>query len=360
MAGCDLAVSRARTAPAEQALSASCEIADQWRVVDRVWQGRQVKGFEGRDRTRPTAGSRAFALRGDDTSAARARDRARSGNFHHDRWKSAQDRPTAPAHSQRGCLLWPVRRVHQEALSPPATQSEAKIDIPSSGELKHATKRASEFVRKFTPSALDPDVPVEIELTSRPNNLATLYGRWWHKFLERVDWKGGAEAAQKLFEQQLPSSPAPESAKKHWSVTRKNLFSDPTIMKFVARDETQFHREFPFSWRRNDRSVVEGLIDALMIDRANGRCLLLDWKTNDVSPSEVESFRARYRPQLTAYWKAVSEITRLGVEAGLFSTALGRLLLYSPDELKSEWSRLERLPPTDLSEEIRPDAPDDL
>lgn len=135
----------------------------------------------------------------------------------------------------------------------------------------------------------------------------------------------------------------------------KNLFSDATIMKFVARDETQFHREFPFSWRRNDRSVVEGLIDALMIDRAGGRCLLLDWKTNDVSTSEVESFRARYRPQLTAYWKAVSEITRLEVEAGLFSTALGRLLLYSPDELKSEWSRLEQLPPTDLSEEIRPD-----
>jgi len=247
-----------------------------------------------------------------------------------------------------------------EALTPPAPESEAKVDIPSSSELKRATKRASEFVRKFTPSALDLDVPVEIELPSRPNNLATLYGRWWHKFLECVDWKRGVDAAQKLFEEQLPTSPAPESATKHWSVTRKNLFSDATMIKFVARDETQFHREFPFSWRRNDRSVVEGLIDALMIDSAGGRCLLLDWKTNDVSPSEVESFRARYRPQLTAYWKAVSEITRLEVEAGLFSTALGRLLLYSPDELKSEWSRLERLPPTDLSEEIRPDARDDL
>jgi hypothetical protein len=48
------------------------------------------------------------------------------------------------------------------------------------------------------------------------------------------------------------------------------------------------------------------------------------------------------------------------VEAGLFSTALGRLLPYSKDELQSEWRRLEQLPPGRLENEIRPDAPDDF
>jgi hypothetical protein len=104
--------------------------------------------------------------------------------------------------------------------------------------------------------------------------------------------------------------------------------------------------------------VLEGLIDSIMIDRKAGRSLLLDWKTNDVSPSDVEIFRETYRPQLAAYWKAVTEITRLEVEAGLFSTALGRLLLYSAEELQMEWRRLEQLPPTQLENEFATDSAD--
>ena len=238
--------------------------------------------------------------------------------------------------------------------------SEAKIEPLTARELKCAVKRASEFVRKFTPSALDAEVPAEVRTRSRPDNLATLYGRWWHKFFERLDWKGGIDSAQKLFEKQLPSCPEAKSATKDWDVTRQNLFSDAGIARFLASAETQFHREFPFSWRRNDRSVLEGLIDSLMIDRKAGRCLLLDWKTNSVSLGETENFRSRYRPQLAAYWKAVSEITHFDVEAGLFSTALGCLLLYTADELQEEWNRLEQLPPAKLGEEMRPDALDDF
>jgi PD-(D/E)XK nuclease superfamily len=98
------------------------------------------------------------------------------------------------------------------------------------------------------------------------------------------------------------------------------------------------------------------LIDSVMIDRKSGTCLLLDWKTNDVSPGDLEIFRETYRPQLAAYWKAVREITGLEVEAGLFSTALGQLLLYSAEELQMEWHRLEQLPPAQLEDEIQSDA----
>jgi len=97
-----------------------------------------------------------------------------------------------------------------------------------------------------------------------------------------------------------------------------------------------------------------------MIDRKAGQCLLLDWKTNEVSSSDAEIFGARYLPQLAAYWKAVGEITHLEVEAGLFSTMLGRLLLYSAEQLQTEWDRLEQLPPAQFEDEIRPDTPDDF
>jgi ATP-dependent helicase/nuclease subunit A len=239
-----------------------------------------------------------------------------------------------------------------------ARNNGAEIEPLTSRELNHAAKRASEFVRKITPSALDSEVPAEVRTRSRLDNLATLYGRWWHKFFERLDWKGGIDSAQKLFEKQLPIAPDAKSAAKDWNATRRNLFSDASIARFLASDETIFHAECPFSWLRNDRSVLEGLIDSIMINSKAGRCLLLDWKTNDVSSSDVEIFRARYRPQLAAYWKAVTEITGLEVEAGLFSTALGRLLLYSPEEVQIEWRRLEELPPAQLEDEIRPDAPD--
>ena len=236
----------------------------------------------------------------------------------------------------------------------------SEIEPLTNDELKRAAKCASEFVRKITPSALDPEVPADVRTRSRVDTLATLYGRWWHKFFQRLDWKGGIDSAQKLFEEALPISPDAKAAVKDWNATCRNLFSDATVACFLASDETSFHAEFPFSWRRNNRSVIEGLVDSVMINRKFSRCLLLDWKTNCVSPSDAEVFRARYRPQLAAYWKAVGEITRLEVEAGLFSTALGSLLLYSAEELQSEWRRLEQLPPGELGDEIRPDAFDDF
>ena len=242
-----------------------------------------------------------------------------------------------------------------------ALQKDSAESKPlDSRDLKRAAKRASEFVRKITPSALDSEVPADVRTRSRLDTLATLYGRWWHKFFQGLDWKGGIDAAQKLFEKELPTSPEKKAAVKDWNATRQNLFSDVTIARFLASDETLFHAEFPFSWRRNDRSVLEGLIDSIMIDRKAGRCLLLDWKTNDVSPSDVEIFRETYRPQLAAYWKAVTEITGLKVEAGLFSTALGHVLLYSAEELQMEWRRLEQLPPAQLENEIRSDVADGL
>lgn len=245
-----------------------------------------------------------------------------------------------------------------QILTEASQKNGPEINPLTNDELKRAAKRASEFVRKITPSALDPEVPTDVRTRSRLDTLATLYGRWWHKFFQRLDWKGGIDSAHELFEKELPISPNAKTAVKDWNATRRNLFSDATIARFLASDETLFHAEFPFSWRRNNRSVLEGLIDLIMIDRKAGKCLLLDWKTNDVSPGDVEMFRETYRPQLAAYWKAVTEITGLNVQAGLFSTALGRFLLYSADELQMEWRRLEQLPPAQLENEIRPDETD--
>src|SRR5438874_8691190 len=89
----------------------------------------------------------------------------------------------------------------------PSQKNGAEIEPLTSRELKRAAKRASKYVRKITPSALNSEVQAEVRPRSRLDNLATLYGRWWHNFFERLDWKGGIDSAQKLFEKQLQSSP---------------------------------------------------------------------------------------------------------------------------------------------------------
>src|SRR5207248_7878359 len=133
------------------------------------------------------------------------------------------------------------------------------------------------------------------------------------------------------------------------------------------------HAEMPFFWspssprdesvspRRPNRTggkCIEGVIDLAFFQRSNasaartGKCLILDWKTDRVPPDNTETLHARYRPQLAAYWKAVSEIAKLEVEAAIYSTAAGVLVRYKTDELAREWSRLEKLPADQFDIEV--------
>jgi ATP-dependent exoDNAse (exonuclease V) beta subunit len=164
-----------------------------------------------------------------------------------------------------------------------------------------------------------------------------------------MDWQAGMEAADTLFASQLPNSPEPKTAQKDWSAIRRNLFRDPAIVPYLRQADARFYREFPFSWRINDDAVVEGFIDSLVIDNSEGRCLLVDWKTNRIAKGEEEKLRQRYRPQIAAYWKAVGEITGYEVEAGIFATATGEFMPYSANELEAEWTRLRALPADQLS-----------
>jgi len=233
-------------------------------------------------------------------------------------------------------------------------ESAPKIAPPimaplSSREVGRAVQRASAFITRFTPSAFDFEAVEPAPTPSRLDNPATLYGNWWHRFFQRVDWKAGEEAAQHLFAAHLPTSPDLKTAAKDWSAIFSKLFRDPLLSEYLGKNETQFHREFPFAWRINERTVVEGFIDLLMIDESANRCLVLDWKTNRLAAGGEDQLRKRYRSQIAAYWKAVGEITKLEVEAGIYATATGQFLPYDAEELEAEWERLRQLPPDELS-----------
>ena len=220
-----------------------------------------------------------------------------------------------------------------------------------------ARRHANDFVRKFNPSAYDPEIvgafeeasDQSVRAKSTPDTPATLYGQWWHSFFQRMQWREKIEAADALFEQLLPVSPDKRRATAEWKFVRQSLASDSILNRFVSSAETVVHSEFPFAWRIDPHGVVEGLIDLLVIDPAANRCLLVDWKTNRIDKGEEGELRQRYRPQLAAYWKAVREITGLDIEAGIFATATGKFCGYKQDELEAEWERLRALPTHELS-----------
>jgi ATP-dependent exoDNAse (exonuclease V) beta subunit len=235
----------------------------------------------------------------------------------------------------------------------------------SQKQRQRAAKRASEFVHKFNPSAYDAAVvrvadeedavstPATLHARSAADNPATLYGSWWHSLFESIAWRVGLAAAERVFEQRQPRSPDTSRSATEWRLVRK-LFSNPIVTGFLTRDSVHAHPEFPFSWSIKKDAALEGIIDLLLIDVAAGKCLLLDWKTNRIAPGEEERLRARYRPQLAAYWTAVSEITQLEVQAGLYSTATGNLVMFDPAELEAEWARLIKLPFAQLQVEVAP------
>jgi ATP-dependent helicase/nuclease subunit A len=223
--------------------------------------------------------------------------------------------------------------------------------------LLRARSRASVFIRKYNPS--DYEEPTELPAESTPrsgpvlarssaDNPATLYGSWWHTLFQHFPWTGRLPEWQTAFNALQSSSPDPTRSAREWKFFA-NASPDSALAKFLARPGILGHTEFPFLWRMDDQSCVEGIIDLLLVDRDGGQCLLVDWKTNRIKPGDEENLRTRYRPQIAAYWKALREITGLEVEAGVFATAIGKFCAYGSGELEAEWKGLRALTPDELA-----------
>jgi ATP-dependent exoDNAse (exonuclease V) beta subunit len=103
------------------------------------------------------------------------------------------------------------------------------------------------------------------------------------------------------------------------------------------------------------RGCVEGIVDLALLEPAEKKWFILDWKTNRVAPDAIDKLRASYRPQIAAYWKAVAEMTKQPVSAAIYSTATGQFIAYDPDELAREWQRLRSLTQDELAGEITKD-----
>jgi ATP-dependent exoDNAse (exonuclease V) beta subunit len=95
----------------------------------------------------------------------------------------------------------------------------------------------------------------------------------------------------------------------------------------------------PFFWRTNSKSL-EGIVDLALFSQTANEFFILDWKTNRIAADEIDMLRDLYRPQMAAYWQAISNLTDARVTAAIYSTATGQLVIYDDAELITEWQRL--------------------
>ena len=254
--------------------------------------------------------------------------------------------PDAPNACPETQASWEQSQVATDTIS-------SELPLLSDKMIARARRRAGEFIHKQNPSGYEEPVDLSSETAagktrapaarSVADTPATLYGSWWHTLFQHFPWRSGLAQWEAAFHALQPSSPDPDRSAREWRQLQAT-FRDSPLAQFLNRPGAIVHTEFPFLWPMNEQSCLEGVIDLLAVDSSAQRCLLLDWKTNRLTSGQEKEIRARYLPQIAAYWKAVDAMTRFDVDAGLFSTSLGQLLIYSEVELQTEWTRLAALP----------------
>jgi ATP-dependent helicase/nuclease subunit A len=232
-------------------------------------------------------------------------------------------------------------------------------------EFRLALDRAAAFVRKFNPSGYGEEIDraptnetyeqasLITVARSTVDTPATLYGRWWHDFMQRISWHEETSWKQTFDEHQL-TSPAPKRSEGEWRLFLQCLKNDPDFSDILTRTELVAYQEMPFFWRMDESRCLEGIVDLALFDPGEKKWFILDWKTNRITPDKIDILRAQCRPQIAAYWKAVAEMTKQPVSAEIYSTATGRFVVYDESELVAEWERLRNLPPENLTGEIAP------
>lgn len=240
-------------------------------------------------------------------------------------------------------------REHHRNLAHREDEAGQSVSLPSPA-LDTAIARASDFLLQLNPSeflSCDPRIgptdaqiwkETDIEFRARTlPSAATRYGVWWHELMRKLPWHAEPAMWQAIFDESLASSPDSSRSKHEWQ-----LFN-----QYVVRNRDFFAgnilTEMPFFWRINDRECLEGVVDLACFNPLKKQWLLLDWKTNQITPGETDRLRLFYLPQMAAYSKAVAEVTKQPVSTMIYSTATGRSLFYDAEQLDREWERLRAL-----------------
>ncbi|WP_404423926.1 UvrD-helicase domain-containing protein [Nibricoccus sp. IMCC34717] len=159
---------------------------------------------------------------------------------------------------------------------------------------------------------------------------AAAYGIWWHETVEFWPWSGGRAADEAHVEASLARADAAGWGER--ARTELTLFRNSEAKQLLEQPRWLRQAELPVLAPVAPQAWIDGIIDLLLRDAASGDAWLVDWKTNQRRRDEPDDlFCARlvaeYRPQLSAYRDALSQILPAQTfRLWLYPTALGRLI----------------------------------
>lgn len=233
-----------------------------------------------------------------------------------------------------------VRRRLQDSLEAKYAYEDC-MDIygtMSVSELKRQGTQMEETVELYREPEVVPLIPrfKQAEEAQTGATLGTLY----HKFLEHLDY-GRTENREQVLEQleQMTKQRRFLAQEAHAISTEKiwRFLTSPIgrRMKEAAR-RGELHREQQFvlgvpanqlqeRWKTDEPVMVQGIIDAYFYEE--GKIILVDYKTDRVSPGMEGKLLEKYRVQLTYYAKALEQLTGVPVaEQYLYSFAIQKEL----------------------------------
>ncbi|MEY2545190.1 MAG: CRISPR-associated exonuclease Cas4 [Verrucomicrobiota bacterium] len=239
-----------------------------------------------------------------------------------------------------------LTRVQQLRTATAEIEAQQFVFFPE-GALPSAQKCAEQFSRRFFPSnfttpttivaGTGADVRKEIERDFRAATLpsaATRYGVWWHEFVQQIPWNSEPAKWDEIFAVALRDSPDRARSTREWQTLRSRVAKLPDFpAQFAENNAVMAHAEMPFLWRLSAQTCLEGVVDLALFAAADRKWFLLDWKTNEITSDKIDNLRAHYRPQIAAYWRAVSAMTQSSVTAAIYATTLGEFLIYENDDL---------------------------
>ena len=250
------------------------------------------------------------------------------------------------------CEETAARQLEREPEPDADTLSGLRLET---GWIDIARQRAVSIIETVTPSKFAPkedtaQAPsteewIEIEPELRPpriDNPATRYGVWWHDFAEEIIWRSEPAERQVVFDRAVAASPDVARSKREWQLLQKQIESSAGLASHL-RAAGLVRTEMPFFWKINGASrdggkCLEGIVDLVLFNQKTNEVFILDWKTNRIATDKIDILKELYRPQMAAYWQAISSLTSALVSAAIYSTATGELLAYDRDELTREWA----------------------
>ena len=166
--------------------------------------------------------------------------------------------------------------------------------------------------------------PPPIEALGASGREAAAIGTAWHHLMEQVDWiedwEGDAAPSRDALAHGLHRLMPTHPVSWHEAVVDQFLHSltMPAVRQALSRELLKapavVHREWEWLGRTDSGASRVGIIDRVVIeegDASDRRAMVIDWKTDQVSPGQHAGHAERYRDQLNAYRAAVGGLAGL-------------------------------------------------